>query len=143
MTRYTPAEAQPKKKSCPLLPIIGLLLAVCLAVIAYVVAPPLVDLVEDQNIRIAQQFEQFRRDYGENSLDYIAAALLWLVMLALTAFIVALLIGKDPNREVFEYMGPHPSDKKAVAKARGKAQKEARKRIKRREAQRKKEQNPF
>lgn len=143
MTRYTPAEATPKKKNRPLLPIIGLVLAVCLAAIAYVAAPPLVDLIGEQNAQIGQQFEQFRRDYGENSLDYIAAALVWLVMLALTAFIVALLIGKDPNREVFDYMGPHPSDKKAVAKAHRKAQKEARKRLKRREAQRKKEQNPF
>ncbi|HML24378.1 MAG TPA: hypothetical protein PKD09_22170 [Aggregatilinea sp.] len=143
MTNYTPRQSQPKRKGRPLLPVIGLLLAVCFAAIAYVIAPPLVDLLTEQSPKIGTQFAQLRRDYGENSVEYIFTGLVWLLLLGLSSFIVALFVGKDPAKETFDMMGPHPRDTKAVAKAQRKAQKEAKQRLKKREAQRKKEDRPY
>lgn len=143
MTRYNPTQTQPKPKKRPLLPVIGLVLAVCFAAIAYVAAPPLVDLLADQSSKISRQFATFRGDYGENSLDYIFMGLLWLTLLGVSAFVVALMAGRDPTKKTYELMGPHPKDTKAVAKARRKAQKEAKKRLKQRESQRKKEERPY
>ncbi len=143
MTRYNPTQVEPKRKGRPLLPVIGLVLAVCFAAIAYVAAPPLVDFLAEQSPKISRQFATFRRDYGDNSLDYILMGLLWLTMLGVSTFIVALVAGGDSTKKTFELMGPHPKDKKAVAKARRKAQKEAKKRLKQRESQRKKEERPY
>ncbi|WP_119072564.1 hypothetical protein [Aggregatilinea lenta] len=139
MTRYNPTQVDAKPKGRPLLPVIGLVLAVCFAAIAYVAAPPLVDLIAEQSPKISSQFAEFRRDYGENSVDYIFTGLLWLTLLGVSAFVVALLAGSDGTKKTYELMGPHPKDTKAMAKAHRKAQKQAKKRLKQRESQRKRE----
>src|SRR5690606_12773994 len=107
--RYTPKEARkPVSRRKAFLPVLGLALAIALAVVAYVAAPLVVELIEGLSADIARQFAQLRVEYGENAVDYIFAFVLWLVMLALMVFIVAAAIGEDPEKEAFKHMGPSP-----------------------------------
>ncbi len=137
-SQYSVAHVPKRKRSRALLPVLGILLAVCLAGVAYVAAPQLVKFGEDQNTRLARQFAEFRFDYGENSLDYIAAGLLWLVMLGISALVVSAFVGEDPDKEAFKHMGPSPANKKAMAKEYKRQLKEREKLARQKKAQLKK-----
>lgn len=128
--RYRPTEVKRKGRSKAFLPLIGIILAVLLGIIAYVVAPLLVEWLADQSDSIASRFAQFRIDYGENAPDYVAALLLWLVMLAVMVFVAAATIGEDPEKEAFRYMGPSPADKKKRVKELQRELREAKRRAK-------------
>ena len=128
--RFRPVEAKKKGRSKAFLPLVGIVLAVALGVVAYFVAPILIEFAEDQSADIARQFARFRVDYGENAPDYVAACLLWMVMLAVTVFIVAAAIGEDPEKEVFRYMGPSPADRDKHIKQLRRELKEAKRRAK-------------
>jgi hypothetical protein len=139
MTRYSAPQIKKKKRGTrAFLPVLGLILAVLFAAVAYVVAPPLVDFIEGRSADIQVQFNDFRAEYGENVIDYIFTGLLWLVFLGLAVFLVSLAIGDDPEKEAFKYMGPPPADKKALAKAYKKELKERQKRAKQKQAHLKK-----
>lgn len=117
-----------KRRSRALLPLMGLSLAVLLGIVAFFVAPLLVDFIGDQDQKYQDQFADFEEDYGKNTVDYLFAGIIWLIMLALLTFVAAAAVGQDvETKEVWKQMGPHPADKKAVAKARKRAQKEAEK----------------
>jgi amino acid transporter len=139
MTRYVAPQVKKKKRGTrAFLPVLGLILALLFAVVAYFAAPPLVDFVEGRDQKIQTQFESFRADYGENIIDYIFAGLIWLVFLGLAVFLVSLAIGEDPEKEAFKYMGPPPADKKAMIKAYKRELKERKKRAKQKQGQLKK-----
>ena len=129
--RYTPKEARkPVSRRKAFLPVLGLALAIALAVVAYVAAPLVVELIEGLSADIARQFAQLRVEYGENAVDYIFAFVLWLVMLALMVFIVAAAIGEDPEKEAFKHMGPSPADRNEQVKALRRQLKDAKRRAK-------------
>ena len=81
-------------------------------------------------------FDEIRAnpDFPEHSVEYIAGALVWLVLMALSMFVVAAVIGEDPDKETWRLLGPPPANKDAVIKQLRKDLKEAKKR----ERQRKK-----
>ncbi|NLX09714.1 MAG: hypothetical protein GXY36_08675 [Chloroflexi bacterium] len=140
MSRSTSTYSPPKRKKRmkATLPLVGLLFAVLLGVVAYFLAPPLVELLEGQFPDIEQQFDNLRADIGETPFNALIAGLLWLVMLALSVFLVAALIGEDPEKEAWKYMGPHPKDIKGMKRERKRLQKEAQKRARQRKAMEKK-----
>ena len=125
-----------KRRSRALLPLLGLLLAVCFGVVAYVTAPLLVEFGEERSAGLKDSFDEIRAnpDYPEHAVEYIAGALVWLVLMALSMFAVAAVIGEDPDKETWRLLGPPPANKDAVIKQLRKDLKEAKKR----ERQRKK-----
>jgi len=130
--RYTPKEARkPVSRRKAFLPVLGLALAIALAVVAYVIAPFVVELIEGLSADIARQFAQLRVEYGENAVDYLFMFVLWLVMLALMVFIVAATVGEDPEKEAFKHMGPSPANRDAQIKALRRELKDAKRRAKR------------
>lgn len=132
----TMSGGRKKRRSRALLPLLGLMLAICFGVIAYVVAPMVVEFGEEQSAGLKNSFDDIRAnpDFPENSVNYIAAALIWLVLMAISMFIVAGVIGEDPDKEAWRLLGPSPADKDAVIKQLRKDIKVAKKR----ERQRKK-----
>ena len=70
MSRSTSTYSPPKRKKRmkATLPLVGLLFAVLLGVVAYFLAPPLVELLEGQFPDIEQQFDNLRADIGETRL---------------------------------------------------------------------------
>lgn len=125
-----------KRRSRALLPLLGLLLAVCFGVVAYVTAPMLVEFGEEQSAGLKDSFDEIRAnpDFPEHSVEYIAGALVWLVLMALSMYVVAAVIGEDPDKETWRLLGPPPANKDAVIKQLRKDLREAKKR----ERQRKK-----
>lgn len=122
---------KPSKKRSPWLPIMGITLAVLLGAIAYLVAPMLLDLIADQSSGFKKQMDDFQRDpqgLPEKSFEYVAAIVLWLVLMGVMMFIAAATVGPDPERESLQTMGPSPADKKAMVKDLQKRLKEAKKR---------------
>jgi hypothetical protein len=131
-----------KKKRPRGLPILGLLLAVSLAAVAYGIAIPLVQFAEDQSETVKDQFDDLRnqfeqREWYQNSEKYhsnniveiITAVLLWFVMMGISMFVVsAALVGTDPERESWKYLPPSPADKKAMVKQLRRDMKEAKRR---------------
>jgi len=126
----TTSGGRKKRRSRALLPVLGLMLAVCFGVVAYFIAPILIEFGEEQSPGLKDSFDDIRAnpDYPENSVDYIAAGLIWLVLMALTMFIAAAAVGEDPDKETWRLMGPPPADKDAVIKQLRKDLKAAKKR---------------
>lgn len=111
MTRYTPKTAE-KKRNRAMLPLIGFLFAFLLAVLAYLAAPTVVDIAKEQSSDIARQFNELEADYGETNFNALVAFLMWLVMLALSAFVVAVFVGRDPEVASFRELPPSPANRK-------------------------------
>lgn len=132
----TMSGGRKKRRSRALLPLMGLLLAICFGLVAYGVAPVLVEFGEEHNEGLKNSFDEIRNnpDYPENSVNYVTGALVWLVLMALSMFVVAVVIGEDPDKETWRLLGPSPANKDAVIKQLRKDIKEAKKR----ERQRKK-----
>jgi hypothetical protein len=150
MCPYTPPVAKKERKaSKALLPLIGIILAVLFGVVAYLIAPGVLDFTEkngdklwvkvreNEPHKLSQQLDDFReeRENGEDILHYATAGLLWLVLVGGSALLVSAFVGEDPAKEALKYMGPHPSDKKAIAKAQRRELRERQKRIKQKRAQ--------
>lgn len=131
-TSYREAE-KPKKKR-PLLPILGLSLAILLGVVAVMVAGPLLEFGEEQSDGFSKQLNQFRNDpqfenLPDDTPEYVTAALLWFILMGLAMFIAsAAVAGTDAERKAYSEMGPSPANKDAVVKQLKRDLKEAKKR---------------
>jgi hypothetical protein len=132
-----------KKKRSRGVPILGLTLAVLLAVVSFFVAPVLLDMAKDQFPDFKSQIDSFPDDKPSESLpdntpEYVVAAALWLILMGLFMFLAAVAVGSDPERESWSQMGPSPADKKGMAKQLKKDLKAAKKRDRERKKQSKK-----
>jgi len=131
---FRPTEVKRKRRKTALVPLLGLVMATALGIIAYVAAPYLVGLLEDQSAAVARQLDAFRVDYGDKAPDYVAALLMWVVALAILAFVAAAAIGEDPEKEAFKYMGPSPADRDKQVKMLRRELKDAKRRDKQRKS---------
>ncbi len=137
MSRYVPQKRE--RRTNRWLPIIGLTLAVLLAVSSYLIAFPLVDLGREQSETIDDAYGDLRRQFasydwyadseryhGNNIVEILVAAVLWLVLMGLAMLAVGVATyGTDPERRAWKQMGPPPANKKAVVKQLKKDLKEA------------------
>lgn len=128
MSRYVPQKRE--RRTNRWLPIIGLTLAALLAVASYLIAFPLVELGRDQSETINDACDDLReqfagydwyadseRYHGNNIVEILVAAVLWLVLMGLAMLAVGLATyGTDPERRAWKQMGPPPANKKAVVK---------------------------
>lgn len=141
MSRSVVREAPKKKKTTKwYLPIFGLTLALLFGVVAYVVAPHLVDFGEKKSPKIESQLQDFRanQENGDKIIDAVAAGLVWLVLLVLAMFLAAAAIGSDPEKNSFKDMPASPANKKQMIKQLKRDLKEAEKAAKQKKAQPKK-----
>jgi hypothetical protein len=118
-TKYRVAP-KPKKKR-PLLPVLGLSLAILLGLVSYLAAPALLQFGEDQSEDLKSQMDDFRNDPDFDALpdetpEYILMAMMWLIMMGLAMFLVSAAIGTDPEKMTQHMMGPSPANKEAVVK---------------------------
>ncbi len=139
----TNAAKKTTKKRSRGIPIIGLVLAVLLAVMSYFIAPVVLDMATNQFPDLKSQIDDFPNDkpmesLPDNTPEYVVAVALWLVLMGLFMFVASAAVGKDPERESWDQMGPSPADKKAMAKQLKKDLKEAKKRASQRKKQTKK-----
>ena len=137
MSRYTPKKVE--RRASRWLPIVGLTLAVLLAVTAYLIAFPLVDFGREQSDAVDNAYRDLRKQFagypwyadseryhGNNIVEILVGLMLWLVMMGLAMLVVgAATYGTDPERAAWKQMGPSPANKKAVVKQLKKDLKEA------------------
>ena len=133
---YTKPKEKKKGQMKRGAPIIGLVMAVSLAVFAYVIAGPVVTFAEGQG-DVKSQFDDLREQYGGDSfprskiVELIIAALLWFALMGISMTIVsAALVGTDPDRDAWKQMGASPANKKAMIKQMKKDLKDAKRRAK-------------
>lgn len=132
-------QSQKSKKSPirGLLPIMGLSLAILFGVMAFFLAPPIVDWAREQDGKIGEVVTDMEadipEDWPEQSLSYVVAIVLWLVTFSLSMVMVAAMIGEDPEKLALKELPASPANKKATIKQMKKDLKEA----KRRESERK------
>jgi hypothetical protein len=103
------------------IPVLGLMLAVLLGIVSYFAAPVLLDAAADQFPSFARQLDDWpvEKPYAflpDNLPDYVAGAALWLVLMAVGMFVASAVVGRDPEREGWQNLGPPPANKKQVAK---------------------------
>ncbi len=114
-------------------PILGLILAITLAVVAFAISIPLVSLLGDQFPDVGSELDGFRENYKDNEMvhDYIVeaimAALIWFVLLGLAMLVASASMGTNPEKQVWKDMPPSPADKKAMIKLMKKDLREAKK----------------
>lgn len=132
-----------RKKPSPirgLLPIMGLSLAVLLGVTAFFLSSPLVDWARGNEGRVGEVVANIDKDipanWPEDSLNYVVAVVLWLVMFSVAMTVVAAAVGPDPEKLSLKDMPASPANKKDMIKQMKRDLKEA----KRREQARKKAQ---
>ncbi len=125
-------------------PILGLVLAIALAGLAYGLAFPLVHFGEQQSDKVKTQFDDLRQEFaskpwyqdsenihGNNIIEIITAIFLWFVMMGVAMFVVsAALVGTDAEREALKSMPPSPANKQAMVKQMKKDLKDAQRRAK-------------
>jgi hypothetical protein len=86
-----------KKPEHYLLPAMGLIIAVAVAVIAYLLAPITIDLIRNQMGEA--RFDARLGSFSEQNLQIAFTVVIWLVLFALSMMLVSALIGVDPNSE--------------------------------------------
>ncbi|MCC7447647.1 MAG: hypothetical protein IT324_09535 [Anaerolineae bacterium] len=82
-------KAEVQRKRSPLLPVFGLILAVALFAIAYGVTDLVILKIPGVYAQVASQLQTARIAFSFG---------IWLVLMAIVFFLVALLTGKDPDK---------------------------------------------
>jgi hypothetical protein len=80
-------QAEKERKRNPLLPVFGLLLAAGLFVLAYVIAGEVIKMPQVKSVVLGMK----------NTAQLIFGFAIWLGLLAISFFLVAVLVGKDPE----------------------------------------------
>lgn len=110
-------QAEKRRQRSPLLPIYGILIAVCLYIVAFALEHPMADLIR----KIAPQAGfviplpdiQFTPTFvPPNSEQWLIAIPIWAVLLAFAYFLVAMLSGRDPDSAKNLRLPPRTKDEK-------------------------------
>lgn len=102
-----------KKKKNPYLPIIGLIIAICLGAIAYLVSPFIMDILEEQSTTFA---ERLNEPDGERNIRIALTIVLWFLTLALFTGIVAMMTPKNLILDEGKNVRPRDMNPKSQAK---------------------------
>ncbi|GAB4412728.1 MAG: hypothetical protein Kow00106_07460 [Anaerolineae bacterium] len=127
MTQYKRATQQ--RHSRRWVPVVGLSLAVAVAIFAYFISFPLVEFGRERSETVDQSYHDLRAYFeryqwyranesyhGNNVVEILVAVVLWLIIMGLGMLIVGVAAGTDPERKVLKEMGPSPANKKAYVK---------------------------
>ena len=104
-------QAEKVKRANPFLPFIGFVVAVSVGVMAYFLAHPVTELIEDQ--LAPGEFQRRLGDISQENFEIAVAAVLWLLLFSVAMFIVAAAIGLDPE-EADTLVAPRPGDVKGT-----------------------------
>lgn len=124
-------------------PILGLILAIALAAVAFGISVPLVKYLEGEYPDIENQFVDLRNNFDADDpmhdyiVEIVIAGLLWFVLLGFAMFIASAAMGTNPEKEVWKDMPPSPANKKGTIKMMKKDLREAKKAAKAQKRQRK------
>ncbi|MBN1563843.1 MAG: hypothetical protein JXA10_08385 [Anaerolineae bacterium] len=142
------AAASGKKKGFKAgLPILGLVLAIALGALSYGLATVAVPELEARQPDLKQDFNDLRNDQSneflqDNIIELIFAGVIWLVLMAVAMFVVsASLMGKSPEKEVWNNMPVSPADKKGMVKQMKKDLRQAKKKAKQQKQRNKNKQS--
>lgn len=102
-----------KRKTNPYLPIIGLLLAVIFGVIAYFVAPYIVDFMAENLDQVATRLEE---ENGERNIRIGVSIALWLALMSTYMLLVTMNVGSSLLDEESRHVPPRSNDPKAIKK---------------------------
>jgi hypothetical protein len=91
------------KKNYVMLPFIGLILIVSLAVLSYFVAPIIIDLLSEN----LENFDGQTEDIEDLQLRAGFAAVLWVMLLALVMLLASIFVGADPDKDA-KIIAPPP-----------------------------------
>jgi hypothetical protein len=110
-------QAEKRRQRSPLLPIYGLIIAICLFIVAYVVENPVADLLR----RVAPQSGftlpppdvQFTPTFVMPSTGRLLVAIvIWAILLAFAYFLAAMLTGRDPDSAKNLQLPPRTKEEK-------------------------------
>src|SRR5579864_9245594 len=93
-------QMEKRRKRSPLLPIYGLLIVICLYIVAFALENPLVTLIDrvKPGFTLAGADLQLTPTFVMPSSDRLLFAVpIWIMFLAFAYFLVAMMIGRDPN----------------------------------------------
>jgi ribose/xylose/arabinose/galactoside ABC-type transport system permease subunit len=114
-------QAEKVRKRNPMLPVYGLILAITLFVVAYLLVSPVSDLARkfSPDFRLSrQEFSITQTENGQTKVtmpgwDRIGVAFaIWLILMALASAVVAMAIGKDPNSAKQIVLPPRTKEEK-------------------------------
>lgn len=111
---------QPKVKSHRrgLLPVMGLILAALLVVVAYGLAPIVLEAIGSFDQEWDAKIRANSDPNGELQTEfiYLMTLVLWLALLGLSMTVAAVAIGKDPEKQTLKEMSVSPANKEALIK---------------------------
>lgn len=111
---------QPKVKSRRkgLLPVMGLIFAALLVVVAYGLAPLVLETIGSFNDDWDAKIRVSSDPNGELQTEfiYLMTLVLWLALLGLSMTVTAVAIGKDPEKQTLKEMSVSPANKEALIK---------------------------
>lgn len=99
-------QAEKIRKRSPFLPVVGLIIAVGLGVVAALLIEPLLTLLPELRTALLSTGSNY------NYMRFAIGGVIWLVMCGLAYFLVALLAGNDPNRIKGTPMRPRNAKKR-------------------------------
>lgn len=130
-----------KKKTNPYLPVIGLILAIFFGVIAYFVAPILVDILAENFDTIDARLLE---ENGERNITIAAAVAIWLVLMSVYVILVAIASGGtsyfEDEQQILQPRSDNPKEIKAYYRKREKMLKKKKRLIKELAAEEKRQQ---
>lgn len=95
-TTYAPIKK--KRRVNPLLPVLGILMAIAVAVIAYILVPYIVDQWPALN-RIITSGQNIHVLWPPSRERIIFTVVMWAVVFGAFMFVVALMVGRHPDEE--------------------------------------------
>lgn len=108
-------QSEKRRKRSPLLPIYGLIIIICLYIVAYALENPLVALINKFRPGFSLQGNdiQFTPAFVMPSSDHLLFAVpIWIVFLAFAYFLVAMMTGRDPNNAKDIQLPPRTKEEK-------------------------------
>ena len=131
--KSTTTAPKSKKKPNQFLPVMGLLIAICVGVIAYFAAPLAIDGVKE--VMGAQEYRnRIATAENEKYLTYAFGVMIWLVVFSILMLLVSAAIGEDPDKEERLLKPPPGSSPKVLKEYYKKLEQLEKKRIKQAEA---------
>ena len=109
-------QAEKRRHRSPLLPIYGIIIVVCLYIVAYALENPIVDLLRklspQSGLTLPPPDLQFSPFVMPSNGRLLFAVIIWAILLAFAYFLVSLLTGRDPDSAKNLQLPPRTKEEK-------------------------------